>query len=160
MPKRKGTLTQRQIDFIYDIVWCNMDPFDSYSRHYSTEGLARAHIRARVKDLMSKDEIQKKYQEFLNEKQDQTICDEHFVIDGIKKTIREATTDSAKIRGYELLGKHLQMFKEHIVYEDSKHQTIAEEVRKNRERIRNGEEPKDLSVIDFESEKKNGTDED
>ena len=145
-------ITSQQEDFLYDIVYCSLEPFESFKKNYSTKGLKPAHIRARVAKLLETPAVANKYQSMLNDRAGQSIVDENYVIRELKQLIANAKSESARVRALELLGKYKNMFKEHYVLEDSKHTEWAEKVRENRQRIRNGEEPKNLAILEFEKD--------
>lgn len=164
---RSDSVTSKQMDFVYDMVWKNMEPMDAYALHYKTEGVAKAHVRKRIEIILEKPHVKQYMERMIAEKKNEQIGDEHFVMRGLIDMANNAKNESSRLKALELIGKRHQMFKEHIVYEDSEHSQAADEAWKNRRRINDGEKAVDLNVLEFgkdkkesieEEEKQNGTD--
>jgi len=143
-------VTDQQEDFLYDVVFKNMEPWEAYKANYKNAGCSPAQMRQRAKKLMSNKSVQAKYQAMILDKQNSVLVDSEFVTYHLKDLALNAKTEGAKARALELLGKACNMFKETVVFEDSEHRKLADEVKKNRKRIINGEEPVNLNTLEFE----------
>lgn len=65
-----------------------------------------AHVRKRIKEL-------------IDERNQQIVVDQLWVVKSLKDLARKSATDSVKVRALELLGKHLDLFTERHVLEDA-----------------------------------------
>lgn len=164
MPKKKITLTSREEQFVQDIV-DGFTTLEAYRRNWENS-YNDSKARSMAKGTLNKEHVQEYLNQLLLDRQDSVKVDEEFVIEQLKRVVRERPGTTQAVQALKQLGQYLGMFVERQVVESNVTQReISEDIWERRQAIERGEDVKpfvekedkhEAEIIEFEI--KDGTD--
>lgn len=136
---RKVNITAAEASFVDDIM-SGFELLEAYRRNY-TNNYNDAKARHAANQILKRDKIQELMQQIVLDRADGLALDEAFVIDNLKRVVKDKPGTAQAVRALELLGKKLDMWVDHKVVEEvSTHRDIADRVWEIQQAIERGED--------------------
>jgi hypothetical protein len=147
---KKLSITTAEASFVDDIV-NGFDLLEAYRRNY-TNGYNDAKARHAAKQILKREKIQDRMQQMILDRQDGLSLDEAFVIDNLKRIVKDKPGSTQAVRALELLGKKMGMWiDKQVIEEVSSHRDIATQMIERVQARERGEEVVPLEVIEEET---------